>query len=55
VIPWWLSSYESAYNAGDVGLIPGSGRPPWRRKWQLTPVFLSGKSHGPRNLVGYSP
>ena len=19
---------------------------PWRRKWQLTPVFLAGKSHG---------
>ena len=27
---------------------------PWRRKWQLTPVFLSGKSHGQRSLEGYS-
>ena len=27
----------------------------WRRKWQPTPVFLLGKSHGWRNLVGYSP
>ena len=27
----------------------------WRRKWQPTPVFLSEKSHGQRNLVGYSP
>ena len=27
----------------------------WRRKWQLTPVFLPGKSHGWRSLVGYSP
>ena len=27
----------------------------WRRKWQPTPVFMPGKSHGPRNLVGYSP
>ena len=26
----------------------------WRRKWQLTPVFLPGKSHGQRSLVGYS-
>ena len=25
---------------------------PWRRKWQLTPVFLPGESHGQRNLVG---
>ena len=27
---------------------------PWRRKWQPTPVLLLGKSHGQRNLVGYS-
>ena len=26
---------------------------PWRRKWQPTPVFLPGKSHGRRNLAGY--
>ena len=29
-------------NAGDLGSIPGSGRFPWRRKWQPTPVFLPG-------------
>ena len=28
---------------------------PWRRKWQPPPVFLPGKSHGRRKLVGYSP
>ena len=28
---------------------------PWRRKWQLTPVFLSGEFHGQRSLKGYSP
>ena len=27
----------------------------WRRKWQSTAVFLPGKSHGQRSLVGYSP
>ena len=27
----------------------------WRRKWHPTPVFLPGKLHGWRNLVGYSP
>ena len=27
----------------------------WRRKWLPTPVFLPGKSHGQRSLVGYSP
>ena len=26
----------------------------WRRKWQPTPVFLPGKSHGWKRLVGYS-
>ena len=26
----------------------------WRRKWQLTPVFLPGESHGQRSLAGYS-
>jgi len=27
---------------------------PWRRKWQPTPVFLPGESHGGRSLAGYS-
>ena len=27
----------------------------WRGKWQPTPVFLPGKSHGWRSLAGYSP
>ena len=45
----------SAYNAGDLGSIPGFGKIPWRRQWQPTPVLLPGESHGPRSLVGYSP
>ena len=31
------------------------GKIPWRRKWQPTPVFLPGESHGQRSLGGYSP
>ena len=27
----------------------------WRRKWQPTPVFLPGESHGRSSLVGRSP
>ena len=27
----------------------------WSMKWQPTPVFLPGKSHGWRILEGYSP
>ena len=46
---------ESTCTAGDKGLIPGLGRPPWRRKWQPTPIFLPRKSLGWRNLGGYSP
>ena len=31
---------------------PWVGKIPWRRKWQPLPVFLPGKSHGQRSLVG---
>ena len=27
-LPWGLSGKESVFNAGDTGLIPGSGRSP---------------------------
>ena len=36
-------------------LDPWVRKIPWRRKWQPTPVFLPGKSHGWRSLAGYSP
>ena len=32
----------------------GIGKILWRRKWQPTSVFLPGKSHRERRLVGYS-
>ena len=53
--PGGLDSKEIACNTGDPGLIPGGVKIPWRRKWQPTPVFLPGESHGQRSLVGYSP
>ena len=34
---------------------PWVGKIPWRRKWQPTPLFLPGESHGGRSLIGYSP
>ena len=34
---------------------PWVGKIPWGKKWQPTPVFLPGESHGRRSLVGYSP
>ena len=45
----------SAWNAGDPGSIPGSGRSPGEGKWQPTTVLLPGESNGGRSLVGYSP
>jgi len=42
-------------NLGDMGLMHGLEKMTWRRKLQTTPVFLPGKSHGQRSLVGYSP
>ena len=45
----------SVYNAGDLDSIPGSGKIPWGRKQQPTPVLLPRKYHGQRTLVDYSP
>ena len=54
-IPGGSEVKASAWNAGDLGSIPGSGKIPWRRKRQPTPVLLPGESHGGRSLVGYNP
>ena len=51
-IPGGSDGKESACNARDLGLIPGSRRSPGDGNG--TPVFLPGKSHGQRSLVGYS-
>ena len=55
---WRVVVKNPPASAGDVrnaGSIPGSGRFPWRRKWQPTTAFVAGKSRGQRSLVGYSP
>ena len=57
---WWgfsggSGNKEFACHAEDLSLIPRSGRFPWRRAYQPTPVFLSKECHGQRSLVGYSP
>ena len=46
---WWLSGEESACpckREKRCGFFPWVGKIPLRRKWQPTPVFLPGKSHG---------
>ena len=55
VFPGGSEVKASACNAGDLSLIPGWGRSPGEGNVQPTPVFLPGKSHGRRSLVGYSP
>ena len=46
---------EATHQCRRPGFDPWVGKIPWRRKWQLTSVFLPGESHGQRSLVGYSP
>ena len=46
---------ESAYNAGDLGLIPGSERSPGEGNGNPRQYFLPGEFHGQRSLVGYGP
>ena len=43
-------------DARDAGcrFDPWAGKTPWRSKWQPASGFLPGKSHGQRNLAGYS-
>ena len=54
VYPWWLRGKSVCLQCGRPGFDPWVGKIPWKRKWQPTPVFLSGKSHGQRSLAGYS-
>ena len=57
-LPRWLSGKRlclQCWRHRKHGFRSWVGKVPWRRKWQLTPVFLPGKSHGQRSLVGYRP
>ena len=60
-LPRWLSGKELTCQCRRPGFDPWRSKMPWRRKWQPTPVFLPGESHGQkslvgqRNLAGYSP
>ena len=57
------NGYVASLVAQSVKNLPENRRPgfdswvgkiPWRRKWQPTPVFLPGESHGQRSLAGYT-
>ena len=47
----FLKNHQTVYRICCIILIPTS----WRRHWHPTPVFLPGKSHGRRSLVGCRP
>ena len=49
LLPWWLRRQRISLQYGRPGFDP------WKKDWLPTPVFLSGKTHGQRSLVGYSP
>ena len=54
-------SYQVAHTVMRLPTMMETGFNPWvgkiscKRKWQPTPVFFPGKSHGQRSLIGYSP
>ena len=54
-LSWWLSGKEPTCQCKRCKFSPLVGKIPWRRKWQLTPVFLTVKSCGQRSLADYSP
>ena len=52
-LPRWLRGKELACQCRRREFDPWVGKIRWRRKWQPTPVFLPGKSHGQRHLAGH--
>ena len=53
--PYSSVGKESAFKAGDQGLIPGLGRSPRGRYGNPLQYSCLGNPHGQRSLVGYSP
>ena len=53
--PQWPKGWRICLQCRRPRFDPWVEKIPWRRKWQPTPVFLPGKSHGQRRLTGYSP
>ena len=53
-LPWWLRQSRICLQCRRPRFNPWVRKVPWRRKWQPTPVFLSGEFHRQRSLAGYS-
>ena len=54
-LPWWLSGKSICLQCRRPRFDSWVGNISWEKKLQPTPVFLPGKSHGQRSLLGYSP
>ena len=57
-LPRWSNGKESICTCRRhrrCGFDPWVEKIPWNRKWQPIPVFLPGRFHGQRSLVGYTP
>ena len=60
-LPKWHCGKESACQCRKCsrrqrhGFNCWAGKFPWSMKWQPTSVFLPGKFHGKKSLMGYSP
>ena len=53
-LPQWVSGQESTCQCRRCKFDPWVRKIPQKRKWQPTPIFLPGKSHGQRSLDGHS-
>ena len=56
--PGGASGKEAAWQCGRLRRCefdPWVRKIPWKRKWQPTPIFWPGESHGQRSLAGYNP
>ena len=48
----WVKNPPAVQPTQEMQIQTLGGKIPWSRKWQPTPVFLSGKFRGERSLAG---
>ena len=51
----WVQNLPAMQEMQKIGVWSLGQENPLKRKWQPTPVFLPGKFHEQRNLMGYNP
>ena len=51
----WKRICLTMQETNEMLVLSWVGKIPWRRRWQLTAVFLPGKLHRQRSLAGCSP